>query len=213
MQKKEHKPEATPSRLFIYYNERVIEHSVESDSGALLRDGIKTVNKQGACREKATSSRANASWSRAAGGVGSGAARLSQTVAPAAACTSGSRGGALGAFGALCLRETCGRVRFALGRATWVREIAARLGAEACELEALESEACVGREVSSATRGAVGAGAGSAGAVASDGAAEAPSSTWPVSAVVSAAGAVAPVAPVGPVGPVVPVASAGGGYQ
>jgi C1A family cysteine protease len=43
---------ATPSRLFIYYNERVIEHTVASDAGATLRDGIKTVHRQGACREK-----------------------------------------------------------------------------------------------------------------------------------------------------------------
>jgi C1A family cysteine protease len=40
------------SRLFIYYNERVIEHSVKSDSGAMLRDGIKTLKKQGVCSEK-----------------------------------------------------------------------------------------------------------------------------------------------------------------
>lgn len=40
-----------PSRLFIYYNERVIEGSVSSDAGAMLRDGIKTVAKQGACPE------------------------------------------------------------------------------------------------------------------------------------------------------------------
>jgi C1A family cysteine protease len=40
-----------PSRLFIYYNERVIEHSVGSDNGAQIRDGIKTVNKQGVCAE------------------------------------------------------------------------------------------------------------------------------------------------------------------
>lgn len=40
------------SRLFIYYNERVIEHSVMSDSGAMLRDGIKTLAKQGVCSEK-----------------------------------------------------------------------------------------------------------------------------------------------------------------
>jgi C1A family cysteine protease len=39
------------SRLFIYYNERVIEHSVRSDSGAQLRDGIKTLAKQGVCAE------------------------------------------------------------------------------------------------------------------------------------------------------------------
>jgi len=40
------------SRLFIYYNERVIEHSVKSDSGAMIRDGIKTLNKQGVCSER-----------------------------------------------------------------------------------------------------------------------------------------------------------------
>ena len=40
-----------PSRLFIYYNERVIENSVRSDSGAQLRDGIKTVASIGACPE------------------------------------------------------------------------------------------------------------------------------------------------------------------
>jgi C1A family cysteine protease len=39
------------SRLFIYYNERVIEHSVQSDSGAMIRDGIKTLAKQGVCTE------------------------------------------------------------------------------------------------------------------------------------------------------------------
>jgi C1A family cysteine protease len=42
----------TPSRLFIYYNERVIEGTVNSDSGAQIRDGIKTVANQGACHEK-----------------------------------------------------------------------------------------------------------------------------------------------------------------
>ena len=36
-----------PSRLFIYYNERVIEGTVASDSGAQIRDGIKTVAAQG----------------------------------------------------------------------------------------------------------------------------------------------------------------------
>ncbi len=40
-----------PSRLFIYYNERVIEHTVRSDNGAQIRDGIKSVNKQGVCPE------------------------------------------------------------------------------------------------------------------------------------------------------------------
>jgi C1A family cysteine protease len=36
-----------PSRLFIYYNERVMEGTVDSDSGAQIRDGIKVVAKQG----------------------------------------------------------------------------------------------------------------------------------------------------------------------
>lgn len=40
-----------PSRLFIYYNERVVEGTVDSDSGAQIRDGIKVVAKQGACPE------------------------------------------------------------------------------------------------------------------------------------------------------------------
>jgi C1A family cysteine protease len=40
------------SRLFVYYNERVLERTVNSDSGAHLRDGIKTLAKQGACAEK-----------------------------------------------------------------------------------------------------------------------------------------------------------------
>ena len=39
------------SRLFIYYNERVISHTVREDSGAMLRDGIKTLVHQGACGE------------------------------------------------------------------------------------------------------------------------------------------------------------------
>ena len=40
-----------PSRLFIYYNERAIEGTISSDSGAMMRDGIKTVANQGACPE------------------------------------------------------------------------------------------------------------------------------------------------------------------
>ena len=40
-----------PSRLFIYYNERDIEGTVKSDSGAMIRDGMKTVAKLGVCSE------------------------------------------------------------------------------------------------------------------------------------------------------------------
>jgi C1A family cysteine protease len=40
-----------PSRLFIYYNERVMEGTINSDAGAMIRDGVKSVNKQGVCDE------------------------------------------------------------------------------------------------------------------------------------------------------------------
>ena len=42
----------TPSRLFIYYNEREIEGHVDTDSGAMIRDGMKSINSQGVCSEK-----------------------------------------------------------------------------------------------------------------------------------------------------------------
>lgn len=42
---------STPSRLFIYYNERALEGTIDTDSGAQIRDGIKTVAAQGACPE------------------------------------------------------------------------------------------------------------------------------------------------------------------
>jgi C1A family cysteine protease len=41
-----------PSRLFIYYGERVIEGTVQEDAGAMIRDGLKVVVKQGAPHEK-----------------------------------------------------------------------------------------------------------------------------------------------------------------
>ncbi len=44
-------PYLYPSRLFVYYNERVIEDSVSTDAGAMIRDGFKTINQQGACAE------------------------------------------------------------------------------------------------------------------------------------------------------------------
>jgi C1A family cysteine protease len=50
MRQKEPKPFA-PSRLFIYYNERVMERSVGQDAGAQIRDGMKSVNHVGACPE------------------------------------------------------------------------------------------------------------------------------------------------------------------
>lgn len=40
-----------PSRLFIYYNERNIENTVDTDSGAELYDGISTLKNIGVCNE------------------------------------------------------------------------------------------------------------------------------------------------------------------
>jgi len=40
-----------PSRLFIYYNERSKEGTTGFDSGAYIRDGIKSVNQVGVCSE------------------------------------------------------------------------------------------------------------------------------------------------------------------
>jgi C1A family cysteine protease len=46
--KQQEKDAATPSRLFIYYNERAMEGTVNQDSGAEIRDGIKSVAQVGA---------------------------------------------------------------------------------------------------------------------------------------------------------------------
>ena len=40
-----------PSRLFLYYNERVIENDVPTDAGANLSDGISSLLSQGVCLE------------------------------------------------------------------------------------------------------------------------------------------------------------------
>jgi C1A family cysteine protease len=40
-----------PSRLFVYYNERAMEGTVNSDSGAMIRDGIRSVARLGVCTE------------------------------------------------------------------------------------------------------------------------------------------------------------------
>jgi C1A family cysteine protease len=41
-----------PSRLFIYYNERDVEGTINEDSGAMIRDGIKSIAQLGVCDEK-----------------------------------------------------------------------------------------------------------------------------------------------------------------
>jgi C1A family cysteine protease len=50
--KQQLRPDFVPSRLFIYYNERVIEGTVPYDAGAQIRDGIKSVATVGACDEQ-----------------------------------------------------------------------------------------------------------------------------------------------------------------
>ncbi|HTY44666.1 MAG TPA: C1 family peptidase [Patescibacteria group bacterium] len=51
----DNRPDATytdVSRLFVYYNERLLRGNEDYDSGASLRDGIKTLKKTGYCWEK-----------------------------------------------------------------------------------------------------------------------------------------------------------------
>ena len=40
-----------PSKLFIYFNERAMEGTINEDAGAMIRDGIKSVVAQGVCSE------------------------------------------------------------------------------------------------------------------------------------------------------------------
>lgn len=49
--KEQQQPPVMPSRLFIYYNERALEGTTGSDSGAQIRDGIKVVVREGYCPE------------------------------------------------------------------------------------------------------------------------------------------------------------------
>jgi hypothetical protein len=46
---KEGMPAIVPSFLFLYYNERVIENSIDSDCGAQIKTGIKSVTINGIC--------------------------------------------------------------------------------------------------------------------------------------------------------------------
>lgn len=45
------KPTLAGSRLFLYYNERLLNGTVNEDSGALLVDGINSLKKHGICKE------------------------------------------------------------------------------------------------------------------------------------------------------------------
>jgi len=48
---KQRRSQFPPSRLFIYYNARLLMGTAGYDSGSYIRDGVKTANKQGACPE------------------------------------------------------------------------------------------------------------------------------------------------------------------
>ena len=48
---KQGEPDFMPSRLFMYYNTRVMEGTVGFDSGAEIRDGMKSLATQGVCPE------------------------------------------------------------------------------------------------------------------------------------------------------------------
>jgi C1A family cysteine protease len=50
-QKKQSVKDFAPARLFIYYNERKMEGTINQDSGARIRDGIKSVAQVGVCPE------------------------------------------------------------------------------------------------------------------------------------------------------------------
>jgi len=51
--KQNKKPIYTPSRLFVYYNSRLLEGTTRYDSGASIRDSVKTILQYGYCRETA----------------------------------------------------------------------------------------------------------------------------------------------------------------
>lgn len=40
------------SRLFLYYNARVLENTAEADEGAMIRNGVKALSKLGVCTER-----------------------------------------------------------------------------------------------------------------------------------------------------------------
>ena len=50
-QMKEGEAAFPPSRLFIYFNERAMEGTTSYDAGAVIRDGCKSIAKQGVCPE------------------------------------------------------------------------------------------------------------------------------------------------------------------
>src|SRR5882724_4899123 len=52
LEKKAGQDPADLSRLFIYYNERALEGTINDDAGAMIRDGVKTLVNLGVCPEQ-----------------------------------------------------------------------------------------------------------------------------------------------------------------
>ena len=52
LEKKARRAVVDLSRLFIYYNERAMEGTINEDAGAMIRDGVKSLVKLGVCGEK-----------------------------------------------------------------------------------------------------------------------------------------------------------------
>lgn len=48
---KQEEPMFVPSRLFVYYNTRLLEGNEDRDNGATLRNTVKSINKVGVCEE------------------------------------------------------------------------------------------------------------------------------------------------------------------
>jgi len=95
-QRKEGLVDSMPSRLFIYYNERAMEGSVDYDAGAYIRDGVKSVNKLGVCAEslwpydesKFTAKPSDECYTEAAKNLCTEYARVTQTLDEMKACLS-----------------------------------------------------------------------------------------------------------------------------
>jgi C1A family cysteine protease/nucleoside phosphorylase len=93
-QKKQRGKVFTPSRLFIYYNERAIEGTISQDSGAQVRDGIKSVATLGVPPEKMwpyniakfTEKPSAAAYAAAKNDLVSSYARVSQTLSQMQGC-------------------------------------------------------------------------------------------------------------------------------
>lgn len=45
-------PEFEPSRIFLYYNERKIDGTIDQDGGSYIRTGMKSINADGICKEE-----------------------------------------------------------------------------------------------------------------------------------------------------------------